>query len=149
MGAKTNARSFRASALEPLPPGLQRPHRGQHVHASAGSRGFRSRSSWSSGERSGYRSGYLAGAGRSRAGTQRLLKQLQDKFDMPLTPTVYAALKFAEAQGADLRAIVEAEFGATPKRPKYWYDRDPVVRESLRKVREERELGETPKASQG
>lgn len=58
-----------------------------------------------------------------RDGTSQALARLQEKFDMPTTPTMYAALKFAEAQGADLRAIVEVDFGQAPKRPKTWYQK--------------------------
>jgi hypothetical protein len=73
--------------------------------------------------------------GKIRRGAQRLLRDLQERFDMPLTPTIYAALKFAEAQGADLRGMVEHEFGAAPKRPRYWYNRDARSREILQYAR--------------
>jgi len=75
--------------------------------------------------------------GKIRRGASRILNELQERFDMPLTPTIYAALKFAYTQGADLRAIVEEEFGAAPKRPKSWYEKDPWAREQLEKLRNE------------
>ena len=58
-----------------------------------------------------------------RERTSQALKRLQEKFDMPLTPTVYAALTCAEEQGHDLRAILVRDFGHPPKRPKR---REPV-----------------------
>ena len=42
---------------------------------------------------------------------------------MPTTAVMYAALAHAEADGADLRAIVEAEFGQAPKRALPWHMR--------------------------
>lgn len=56
-----------------------------------------------------------------RDATSQALTRLQERFDMPTTATMYAALRFAEAQGADLRAVVAEDFGAPPKRPRPWY----------------------------
>jgi hypothetical protein len=58
-----------------------------------------------------------------RDATSRALERLQKKFDLPTTATMYAALKFAESQGAELRSILEQDFGQGPKRPKRWYQK--------------------------
>ena len=63
-----------------------------------------------------------------REGTTQALKRLQEKFDMPTTATMWAALKFVEVQEVDLKAIVAAEFGQAPARPKRWYQRPEVQR---------------------
>jgi hypothetical protein len=79
-----------------------------------------------------------------RRGTGKLLKRLQAKFEMTLPPTIYAALKFAEAQGADLRAIVEEEFGAAPRWPKRWYQKEEMVQLRWKQLEQaEHDEGET------
>jgi hypothetical protein len=55
-----------------------------------------------------------------RAGIHKMTDRLKEKFDMPSTAVMYAALANAEATGADLRGIVEADFGQAPKRAISW-----------------------------
>ena len=52
--------------------------------------------------------------------TGQLLEHLQDKFDMTQPSVMYGALVYAEEQGADLRSILERDFGQPTKRPKRW-----------------------------
>jgi hypothetical protein len=66
--------------------------------------------------------------GKIRLGIGQVLNRLQARFDIPAPATMYAALKFAEDNAADLRALLAAEFGQAPKRPQVWYQRNPLWR---------------------
>jgi hypothetical protein len=55
-----------------------------------------------------------------RAGIHKMTDRLKEKFDMPSPAVTYAALANAEAENADLRAIVEADSGQAPKRAMSW-----------------------------
>ena len=52
--------------------------------------------------------------------TTRTLERVKKKHDLTTTPAMYAALTYVEEHDVDLKAIVERDFGAAPKRAKMW-----------------------------
>jgi hypothetical protein len=73
---------------------------------------------------------------RMRDETGRLLERLQDKFDLTQPNVMYASLVYAEEQGADLRAILERDFGQPTKRPKRWMQKTRLGKEAEKIARE-------------
>ena len=71
---------------------------------------------------------------RSRVG--QAITRLKEKFDMPTTAVMYAALAHAERQGVDLRAIVVEDFGQAPKRALPWHLRAQRSREEKNRANE-------------
>ena len=81
-------------------------------------------------------SGLIFWRAKIRSQVGQAVTRLKEKFDMPTTAVMYAALAFAEAQGADLRAIVEGEFGQAPKRALPWHMRAKRTLDEKKRVRE-------------
>lgn len=73
---------------------------------------------------------------RLRDATGQLLDHLQDKFDLTQPNVMYGALVYAEEQGADLRAILERDFGQPTERPKRWFQRTRLYHEAEKIARE-------------
>ena len=62
--------------------------------------------------------------------TTRTLQRVKKKNDLTTTPAMYAALTYVEEHDVDLKAIVERDFGAAPKRAKMWWQKARAYREN-------------------